>query len=107
MKLQPPFFNFIIILLMFAACSTKEETCVKTNCADYTSHNTAQAAFDSNPECHGDLDADNDGIACEEPGNSITNCQNTSNCGCSGLNKSPCQASVCCKWIVGDGCECK
>ncbi len=83
--------------------------CKKTNCADYTSQAAAQAAFDYDPKCHDDLDLDNDGIACEEPGNAVSknDCPNTSNCGCSGKTKANCPNDPCCKWVVGDGCNCK
>lgn len=97
---------FFGIMLFLASCA-KETTCADTNCADYTSQSAAQSAFEADPECRGDLDADNDGTACEELGNSVTNCPQTSNCGCSGKNKSPCEADPCCKWVVGEGCECK
>lgn len=80
--------------------------CRDKNCANYTSREAAQAAFDLDPQCRNDLDADKDGIACEEPGNSVKTCESTSQCGCSGHNKSPCQADPCCQWIVGDGCKC-
>ena len=30
-------------------------------------------------------------------------CPDTASCGCSGINKANCN-TVCCKWIVGDGC---
>lgn len=88
------------------------------NCDDYNSQAEAQTAFNANPECRADLDADNDGIACEENHwtdyyNSLNNnsgstsdCPTTSNCGCSGHNKSPCEQDPCCKWVVGSGCEC-
>ncbi|WP_164721470.1 DUF4236 domain-containing protein [Maribacter sp. MJ134] len=82
------------------------QECRDTNCANYTSQSAAQNAYDADPECRNDLDADNDGIACEEPGNSVKNCATTSNCGCSNKNKSPCQADPCCRWVVGEGCEC-
>lgn len=103
--------NFLfLIIFIFISCdkdpSTSTTPCVDTNCSDYTSQAAAQAAFNADPDCRGDLDADNDGIACEEPGNSVTTCPTTANCGCSGLNKTPCEASVCCKWVVGSGCEC-
>ncbi|MGB5929395.1 MAG: hypothetical protein WBH03_14535 [Cyclobacteriaceae bacterium] len=109
-----------IILLMVGCQSTTDSdvspssppplppsSCVDTNCSDYYSQSAAQAAYDADPECRGDLDADNDGIACEEPGNSVTICPTTSNCGCSNKNKSPCQADPCCRWIVGTGCKCR
>jgi hypothetical protein len=82
-------------------------TCIDTNCSDYYSQAAAQAAYDADPECRGDLDADNDGIACEEPGNSVTICPTTANCGCSNKNKSPCETDPCCRWIVGTGCKCR
>ncbi|WP_142783811.1 DUF4236 domain-containing protein [Changchengzhania lutea] len=102
---------WIFIFLIFS-CSSSENVnnaspCRDTNCANYTSQASAQAADEADPECRNDLDKDNDGIACEEPGNSVKNCATTSNCGCSGKNKSPCEADPCCKWIVGTGCKCE
>ncbi len=106
-----PFFLTLIIM----SCANLENErieeidsidCRDTNCANYTSQSAAQADFDANPECRNDLDADNDGIACEEPGNSVKNCASTSNCGCSNKNMSPCQADPCCRWVVGEGCKC-
>ncbi len=100
-----------IVFFTFFSCGTDTEIitipCVDTNCADYTSQAAAQSAFDRAPDCRGDLDADNDGIACEEPGNSVTICPQTTNCGCSGINKTPCEASLCCRWVVGEGCKCR
>lgn len=52
-------------LLMLMACGESNEPCVDTNCSDYPSQEAAQRDFNANPECRGDLDADNDGIACE------------------------------------------
>lgn len=104
---------YLIAFSIFNACKSGDPIdpdtnyCIKTNCADYTSQASAQADFDSDPVCHDDLDADNDGLACEEPGNSVTICSTTSSCGCSGHNKSPCEADPCCKWTVGSGCGCK
>jgi len=80
--------------------------CKDTNCANYSSQVAAQADFNADPECRNDLDRDNDGIACEESGNSVKTCASTSNCGCSGKNKAPCQSNPCCRWIVGEGCKC-
>ncbi|MGB3183575.1 MAG: excalibur calcium-binding domain-containing protein [Cyclobacteriaceae bacterium] len=109
----------IITILLIVSCQgttdsdvaptspTPSPTCIDTNCSDYYSQAAAQAAYDADPECRGDLDADNDGIACEEPGNSVTICPTTANCGCSNKNKSPCQADPCCRWIVGTGCKCR
>lgn len=109
-------FYLLVLLIFIFSCgktSTPEPSvnnCIKTNCADYTSQLTAQSDFNSDPTCHDDLDADNDGIACEEPGNTVLvppSCPTTSSCGCSGKNKAPCQSDPCCKWVVGDGCGCK
>lgn len=114
MKSPTPIITTCILLLMMMlmfSCAQDESysalPCIDTNCADYTSLIDAQNAFNADPDCRGDLDADNDGIACEEPGNSVTSCPTTSSCGCSNLNKTPCQANVCCRWIVGSGCDCK
>lgn len=97
----------IASLVLIFSCSKEEKVCFDTNCADYTSQSAAQSAFNADPECRSDLDADNDGIACEENGNSVTICPITNNCGCSGLNKTPCENNICCKWVVGDGCRCR
>jgi len=81
-------FLSLAVFLTFS-CGTSNDLeeelnpCFDTNCADYTSMAEAQNDFNANPDCRGDLDADNDGIACEEPGNSVTICPQTANCGCS------------------------
>jgi len=100
------------ILLILTSCSETESDinsssgCRDTNCANYTSMAAAQEAFDADPECRNDLDRDNDGIACEEPGNSVRTCASTSNCGCSNKPKAQCETDPCCKWVVGEGCKC-
>jgi len=101
--------------------SYSDSDCEDTNCRDYSSQSEAQLDYEWNPECRGDLDADNDGIACEENHwtdyyNSIsssggssgggTGCPTTSACGCSGHNMSECNSDPCCKWTVGEGCGC-
>ncbi|MFN3784684.1 MAG: excalibur calcium-binding domain-containing protein [Spirosomataceae bacterium] len=98
------------VLLTILSCSKTETVtvpCIDKNCGNYTSQAAAQADFISNPECRRDLDADKDGIACEEPGNTVKTCLSTSNCGCSGKTKSVCGLDPCCQWIVGTGCKCK
>ncbi|WP_430907040.1 DUF4236 domain-containing protein [Maribacter sp. 2-571] len=104
-----------LLTTIFISCTSVEsekiveagaKECSDTNCANYTSQTAAQAAYNADPECRNDLDADKDGIACEEPGNSVKNCATTSNCGCSGKNKTPCQSDPCCRWVVGEGCKC-
>jgi len=108
----------IIFIQLATSCSESEDSivetidpdsssdCRDTNCANYTSQTAAQAAFDADPECRNDLDRDGDGIACEEPGNSIRTCASTSNCGCSNKPKTQCETDPCCKWFVGTGCKC-
>lgn len=99
-----------IILFAAMGCGGDDPapvTCIETNCADYISQAAAQAAFDADPECHNDLDWDNDGIPCEEPGNSVTTCPTTAACGCSNHTKSQCEADPCCRWTVGSGCGCR
>ncbi len=84
--------------------------CVDTNCADYSSQEAAQRAFDANPVCRNDLDRDNDGIACEsfsyKQAPVSYNCATTANCGCAGKRKVVCQQNPCCKWVKGKGCRC-
>ncbi len=104
--------SIFITLSITISCSKSEEEfdlssiCRDTNCANYTSQPAAQAAFNADPECRNDLDRDNDGIACEEPGNSVRTCVTTSNCGCSNKRKVECEKDPCCRWVVGSGCEC-
>lgn len=37
---------------------------------------------------------------------SVSPCPTTAACGCSGHNKSSCEFDSCCRWFVGDGCDC-
>ena len=102
------FFLFCCSLLIIGCLKNESSSnCLDKNCANYTSQTAAQAAFDADPECRNDLDQDKDGIACEEPGNSVKTCATTSNCGCSNKSKSECDLDPCCKWVVGDGCKCR
>jgi len=104
------FLSYFCFFLVCLGCQPQDSVgvpCRDTNCANYTSQAAAQADFDADPECRDDLDADDDGIACEEPGNSVKTCASTSACGCSSYNKSPCEADPCCKWMTGDGCGCR
>jgi hypothetical protein len=85
------------------------KVCPDARCANYTTQEQAQAAYDADPQCMDELDNDNDKIACEElasGGGPGPGCPTTANCGCSGKNKDNCVSS-CCKWVVGDGCKCK
>lgn len=102
---------------------TGKDICADKDCNDYATLEEAQADFDANPECRKDLDGDGDGIPCEllkrrkhEPPRysplmqrlvkAAGECPPTRNCGCSNLRKADCQ-TVCCTWIVGDGCRCR
>ncbi len=38
---------------------------------------------------------------------SVNGCPTTAACGCSGHNKSECENDICCKWTVGEGCDCR
>lgn len=103
----------LIILPILSSCSddsssseSNRNSCPDTNCSDYQTQNEAQIAFDADRECRGDLDSDNDGIACEHLPSTSKDCPTTSNCGCSNKNKSSCESDSCCKWVVGDGCQC-
>ncbi|EZH75762.1 hypothetical protein ATO12_02965 [Aquimarina atlantica] len=110
--LTPILLGLMLIIATNSCSKTEDESidisadCRDTNCANYTSQAAAQAAFNADPECRNDLDLDNDGIACEEPGNSVRTCASTSNCGCSNKTKAECERDPCCKWVVGTGCKC-
>jgi hypothetical protein len=113
-------YRFIFLtLLLFVRCSSSDTPiCPDKTCDDYATQAEAQAAFDDDPSCLGELDNDSDGIACEHllsgnppttnPGTNpgTSNCPTTSSCGCSGKNKSAC-GGPCCKWTTGQGCGCK
>lgn len=108
MKYKYLFFTICVHLLI--SCNNSDDTmCPDATCDDYVTQVAAQAVYDSNPECLGELDHDSDGIACEHlttSGGGGSGCPTTSNCGCSGFNKDQCGGS-CCRWIVGTGCKCK
>jgi hypothetical protein len=110
---------FLTLLLFSARCSSSDAPeCPDKTCDDYTTQAEAQAAFDNDPSCLGELDDDSDGTACEHllngnppttnPGTNpgTSNCPTTSSCGCSGKNKDAC-GGPCCKWTTGQGCGCK
>ena len=96
----------LLICLVTACSPSNDKVCPNKTCADYFTQSEAQAAYDADKDCLGELDNDNDGIACEHlsPGGG-SGCPTTNNCGCSNKNKSQC-ASACCQWIVGTGCRC-
>lgn len=56
----------ILLLLTLVACSDNDSApCPKKTCSDFTTQAQAQAAYDQNRDCLKNLDADNDGVACE------------------------------------------
>jgi hypothetical protein len=70
----------LLILLLAAVLSTCGDStnndidipCKDTDCRDYFSQASAQAAFNADRNCRNDLDQDKDGTACEEPGNEVS-----------------------------------
>ncbi|MFY2561949.1 hypothetical protein ACN469_30425 [Corallococcus terminator] len=97
-----------VLLTGFTGCGQMFALdCADTNCSDYSSRSAAQQDYEADPECRADLDADKDGLACEEDGNDVHQCPTTSSCGCSGKNKDACFADRCCLWVVGWGCGCR
>lgn len=110
-----PFLAALVVGGLATANCGDNPRCVDTNCSDYATHAEAQAAFDLDPVCREDLDADGDGIACEglieaaDGGTSDAGgnqCPNTSSCGCSNYTKDQCGTDPCCAWVVGSGCGC-
>ncbi|MFY1826020.1 hypothetical protein ACN47A_08915 [Myxococcus fulvus] len=82
--------------------------CVDTNCSDYPTRMAAQLDYEADPECRADLDADEDGVACEEDTDDEVHCASASGCACSGKNRDACFAEAsCCLWVVGRGCGCR
>ncbi|KQB39402.1 excalibur calcium-binding domain-containing protein [Flavobacterium aquidurense] len=45
--------------------NSSNSNCPTKTCGDFATRSQAQAAFDSNKKCYKNLDADGDGIACE------------------------------------------
>jgi hypothetical protein len=45
--------------------SSSNSNCPTKNCADFATRAQAQATYNSNKNCYKNLDADGDGIACE------------------------------------------
>jgi hypothetical protein len=64
---------FIAVLLvgLIISCSETSETqsavadCPTKTCGDFSSQAQAQSTYNSNKKCYKNLDADGDGIACE------------------------------------------
>lgn len=112
----------ILLILLMMGCGSPDHTpCPTRTCNDYKTQAEAQVAFDKNKQCLGELDNDNDGIACEHlpagttgggtgtggtGSGSGSGCPTTAACGCSGKTKAQC-SGPCCKWTVGSGCGCK
>ena len=55
----------LMALLIFISCSD-DSNCESRTCSDFSTQSEAQSAYNNDdPNCFGNLDADNDGIACE------------------------------------------
>ena len=61
-----------IMLFSFTSCSESSDSdeaivssCPTKNCSDFSTQSQAQSTFNSNRNCYKNLDADSDGIACE------------------------------------------
>ena len=61
--------SFLFALFFLLSCDGSNDDgsniCIKKNCSDFSSQAAAQAAYNADPDCYGNLDGDNDGIACE------------------------------------------
>lgn len=55
----------LAILIITISCSEESDDCPSKTCSDFTSQSQAQSEFEANRDCYENLDADNDGIACE------------------------------------------
>lgn len=60
---------FVAMLSFTISCSNDDAGCKEMNCKDFRTQAEAQQAFNSNPNCYKNLDADNDNIACENLSN--------------------------------------
>jgi hypothetical protein len=61
---------FIGFIISCSDSSSSDDTqaisnCPTKTCGDFSSRAQAQATYDSNKKCYKNLDADGDGIACE------------------------------------------
>ncbi len=57
-------------LVSIISCSdTSDDDCPTRTCSDFSSQAEAQSTFDADISCYRNLDADNDGIACENLSN--------------------------------------
>lgn len=59
--------SLFILLISFISCSEDSEksNCPTKTCADFTSQSQAQSVYDNDRDCYKNLDADSDGVACE------------------------------------------
>lgn len=86
----------VLFLILNSGCGSSTDTvCPDVDCGHYATQGDAQAAFDADKDCLGELDNDNDGIACEHlPTGGTGTCPTTGNCGCSGKNMSQCGGNL-------------
>ena len=55
----------LFIVLTISMSCTDTPDCESKNCSDFSTQSEAQSIYDSDSDCFENLDADNDGIACE------------------------------------------
>lgn len=54
-----------ILLTIFLSCTDTTSNCETKRCSDFQTQSEAQQIFDLDRICYGNLDNDNDGLACE------------------------------------------
>lgn len=61
------FIPLLVLFITVGSCSeeTGNNNCPTKTCSDFTTQSEAQSAYNSDTECYKNLDADKDGIACE------------------------------------------
>ncbi|WP_353780112.1 excalibur calcium-binding domain-containing protein [Winogradskyella sp. 3972H.M.0a.05] len=59
----------IIMISILSIVSCSDDDCPTRTCSDFSSQSEAQSTYDNDPNCYGNLDSDNDGIACENLSN--------------------------------------
>lgn len=55
----------LLMLILVSISCTEDSECESKTCSDFLTQSEAQSTYDSDPGCYENLDADNDGIACE------------------------------------------
>ena len=58
----------LIVLIVLISCSD-DSNCESKKCSDFATQSEAQSMYNSDRNCYENLDADDDGIACENLSN--------------------------------------